>query len=73
MQAYCTFLGLRKAFDVAWRDGARLQLYRAGIPMIRMRGPTHKADALGGSHTAPTPSETISFKLSIGFLLFAPV
>ena len=29
---YCAFLDIRKAFDVAWRDGAMLRLHRAGVP-----------------------------------------
>ena len=32
-RTFCAFLDLRKAFDVAWRDGALLKLYRAGIPI----------------------------------------
>ena len=32
-RTFCAFLDFRKAFDVAWRDGALLKLYRAGIPI----------------------------------------
>ena len=28
---YCAFLDIRKAFDVAWREGALLKLHRAGV------------------------------------------
>ena len=28
---FCAFLDIRKAFDVAWKDGALLRLHRAGI------------------------------------------
>ena len=28
---YCAFLDIRKAFDVAWRDGAMLRLHKAGV------------------------------------------
>ena len=30
-RTYCAFLDIRKAFDVAWRDGAMLRLFRAGV------------------------------------------
>ena len=30
-RTYCAFLDIRKAFDVAWRDGALLRLHRAGV------------------------------------------
>ena len=29
--AYCAFLDIRKAFDIAWRDGASLRLHSAGV------------------------------------------
>ena len=31
-RTFCAFLDNRKAFDVAWRDGALLKGHRAGIP-----------------------------------------
>ena len=30
-RTYCAFLDIRKTFDVAWRDGAMLRLFRAGV------------------------------------------
>ena len=30
-RTFCAFLDIRKAFDVAWRDGALLRLHRAGV------------------------------------------
>ena len=30
-RTYCAFMDIRKAFDVAWRDGAMLRLHRAGV------------------------------------------
>ena len=32
-RTFCAFLDIRKAFDVAWRGGALLNLHRAGIPL----------------------------------------
>ena len=30
-RTYCAFVDIRKAFDVAWRDGVLLRLHRAGV------------------------------------------
>ena len=45
---FCAFLDIRKAFDVAWKDGALLRLHRAGV----QDGLWHLIDDLISDRTA---------------------
>ena len=47
-RTYCAFVDIRKAFDVAWKDGAMLRLHRAGV----QNGLRHLIDDMVSDRTA---------------------